>query len=1414
MRFDFLTKKAVKRALTYLLISISLTGCDGNESWCLTTAPSAYTTDYIETKVNTITKVNANGTDANSVGIGGVPLYNQWVSSGVTVLEGTSVSISATGTAVLAPAYGLYPQYNIDYTGNPTEASNMAPYDAMTNGTFNDNEAQYYDNNGVGTQYIVNASDAILSNIYTISNTGGYVLDNVTREKIPFPFVAGQNITVTTAKCGAYNSSTPTKWTWSNGWKTHSVSCQYKGKSKNSRNFSTSSPYCKAVKQCGNSGFISYTDYWAAWKCNYENEDTYDYNNSALSDTDVCNSSGSNPSYNCAANAKSNNLNEEGSDKFCGVSGSSSDYANVGGGDWCGGQDNHGSVTHSYQSPGCDDTSSNFNVDTPVANSCGTIDTCWNTNGYRLYAVQANVTSTCRAYPVDANCKHLYQTAGSSIANVDQGASFYAYGGPMALIIADPNVSAGAVDVSSLQAKYNSNVATIATNTTNYDNAFANIVGQLLEANNYNGFDCSQISYFIDTANTYASNLTASNASIANNLSSLSSKLVTLKNNCLLLDSQLSPDYTPNPSTATPWTDTFNTIKSNIDNIQLASTSLKSSITNSIITVQYPSSSQLTAYQAFLDSVLSIMSTKTGTWSTSTLPGMRMAAATYQNNSAVSNSTKNSLNTVVSYLNSIQQKLNNLNYVLNDYANDSFNKQISLSYIEPSTNTLKYDYNCLGCNDANVCSGCSATNTSGHIYTKYNSWYNKLNSDIIPLINSLQSAVANLTDTSVASYQLTLTNFVNGLSNAVNAAATSYLATITTSSTISCLNCANDKILNDITNANTLPTSVIGGYTVFVKADPILASDGKYLQVVLSNGNPNNTSDATFQLPVNTGESGSCTMGDTTNKCDLIMPNSGVLWYKILDPDGIYTNNIGSYNIDVTQTTKTNGFGAIFAQISSQISAGFSSASKVIFNNLICADNRSDLRYTCRDYLNSLHIILNLYLIIFGMMFIFGLIKVDYLDFLIRVVKISIIIILMKPDSYQFFYDYMFNAFVKFSNFLIASITGGSSVNPFAFLGQSIAALLLDPITYFKIFALMFQGMLGLIVFILIIYGIITFVKAVFNALMVYMMSFVGIGMCIAVAPIFFVFILFKITQPLFDGWFKTIVRCTMEPAILFIGLILLNSMLVGIIQQLFNYSACFKCTLPFVFQIPGVFTLGNYPLFCIPWFSPWGVDNVGSGIDFIQFMSIPLVITFSMVTKVMDIYSKKLAKEMTTSILGAGSMFGGGRAAGGGNTMDPTSPGGLIQTMQELSGTTKNDKARRANKLMDAAEKMTNASSIPGKENSSLGNSNSTKDVITPSSMRSKGTSVIDYNARRSDGSSIPSNNPNNSNDGGPSLQLKSDTLKGGLTSMVKGFFKDTSKITNRIMQAHKNRIAEQRARKMTKKRSSSSSLPDNLHE
>lgn len=78
-----------------------------------------------------------------------------------------------------------------------------------------------------------------------------------------------------------------------------------------------------------------------------------------------------------------------------------------------------------------------------------------------------------------------------------------------------------------------------------------------------------------------------------------------------------------------------------------------------------------------------------------------------------------------------------------------------------------------------------------------------------------------------------------------------------------------------------------------------------------------------------------------------------------------------------------------------------------------------------------------------------------------------------------------------------------------------------------------------------------------------------------------------------------------------------------------------------------------------------------------------------------MDIYSKKLAKEMTTAILGAGTSLGGRKSKTppslGENPMD-----GFVKKMQTLTGTTKQDRARRAGNQSDDLVKR--ASDMLGK--------------------------------------------------------------------------------------------------------------------
>jgi type IV secretory pathway VirB6-like protein len=497
------------------------------------------------------------------------------------------------------------------------------------------------------------------------------------------------------------------------------------------------------------------------------------------------------------------------------------------------------------------------------------------------------------------------------------------------------------------------------------------------------------------------------------------------------------------------------------------------------------------------------------------------------------------------------------------------------------------------------------------------------------LVNSLtidgldETTVPTLSEVNIfkPNASTTLANLVTAITDAQ----TTKADLDTNSASMDTLGIRNSDLSGYILEAsNNGPNDAIGGYTTYGRSDPVIATDGTYLEVIASLNDPNLDDSATVDLGV-----------VTANPKTVSINAVGNLWMRINDPDSNYNNNIGAYTVTVGKISETTGFTTIFTKIINQIKNQINASIKSMFENMTCT-GASSFKEDCNDYLTLINNMLYLYMVIFGILFLFGLVKTDQLDFVIRIIKIGIIITLISPGSYDFFNDYLFNAIMSVSDTLIAAATGAPIDNPFEFLDQSIALLVLDPYTYFKIMSLMFQGLLGFVAFIMVIYGAVNFVKAVFNAMKVYVMAIVGLAICFVLAPIFIPFILFKRTVELFQNWLNAMLRFAIEPALLFIGLIFLNAMLLAILRQMFNFSACFKCTLPITFSLPGYSEIGPLTLFCIPWFSPWGVDNVGTGMEFTVFFSIPLAITFCIVTKIMEIYSKNFAQTISSAIFGA----------------------------------------------------------------------------------------------------------------------------------------------------------------------------------
>lgn len=197
-----------------------------------------------------------------------------------------------------------------------------------------------------------------------------------------------------------------------------------------------------------------------------------------------------------------------------------------------------------------------------------------------------------------------------------------------------------------------------------------------------------------------------------------------------------------------------------------------------------------------------------------------------------------------------------------------------------------------------------------------------------------------------------------------------------------------------------------------------------------------------------------------------------------------------------------------------------------------------------------------LYIMIYGIMFLFGMVRLTLYDFFIRMVKLGIIYWLLGGDivgdvigggeliNLLDLYVMLLSFFNDGTDFIITEITkiivtGGTfynfdSITPLGIVDDVIASSLSAKMLV-TILATFFTGPYGVVFAILLVMSLSSLFKAVLAAIWVYIMGFVLRSLLIALSPIFISFILFQRTRPIFDGWLNQLVNASLQPIFLFI---------------------------------------------------------------------------------------------------------------------------------------------------------------------------------------------------------------------------------------------------------------------------------------
>ncbi|ACZ49140.1 putative plasmid conjugal transfer protein [Anaplasma centrale str. Israel] len=206
--------------------------------------------------------------------------------------------------------------------------------------------------------------------------------------------------------------------------------------------------------------------------------------------------------------------------------------------------------------------------------------------------------------------------------------------------------------------------------------------------------------------------------------------------------------------------------------------------------------------------------------------------------------------------------------------------------------------------------------------------------------------------------------------------------------------------------------------------------------------------------------------------------------------------------------------------------------------------------------------VLTLYLMFSALGYIMGVTKITKYDLVVRLAKVTLLVCMFSQDSWKFFNEHCFSVFIGGVSDIIAAFNGYlDGDKSFKFLDATLGLLLTSEL-WIRLLALIAAGPVGWLAFVGIIWALIEFFLAMFQAMIAYLFSIMTVAFLITLAPIFFSFILFQRTRQLFDGWLKIIMNFSLQPIIMFASLAFLNQMILTSLHAVTDFTACESCAI------------------------------------------------------------------------------------------------------------------------------------------------------------------------------------------------------------------------------------------------------------
>ena len=278
----------------------------------------------------------------------------------------------------------------------------------------------------------------------------------------------------------------------------------------------------------------------------------------------------------------------------------------------------------------------------------------------------------------------------------------------------------------------------------------------------------------------------------------------------------------------------------------------------------------------------------------------------------------------------------------------------------------------------------------------------------------------------------------------------------------------------------------------------------------------------------------------------------GDLWIRVTNPN---PNVVGNIRVNYTSYTGSTWLSdLVYKKIILPITSEFHKFTMNLYVKL--AKNASLQRIA--------NVAMVLYITIYGLMFMAGATQIIAKDLITRLIKISLIIVLIGDNSWEFFNEYLFDAFIRGTDYIMTNVVGltGSKSNIFGFVDP-----IFDKYTDGDVWGLLFIQLLQIhngltFVAIVTIYSLILYFRAVLEVIISYIMAYIGLSVMISLAPFFIILMLFEQTKSIFDNWLSTLFSYMIQPTILLIFFLLIDQIMT---EQLLKVvvRACWGTLIP-----------------------------------------------------------------------------------------------------------------------------------------------------------------------------------------------------------------------------------------------------------